>query len=377
MRKLIFLTALIAVLFPYRSFACITPNHIDDAQQIMDELNAGRHAVLCTNTTWILNKSIVFPTSAHDLYIYTDTFPHDNTRATLSLQTSTTNCAVRANEGQPNVQLRNLIIDGSGGTCTTCDHPLVWFGGASASGQIVDSCLLKGAHGWTHLVFERGNDPGCTAAQVTNNEIGPMGGSYVPNGHTDGLSLQCANSTVFYNYIHDFNDGGIVVFGAPGSDIWGNDIRSSEAISGIAMVDQSWSIWDPATGQYDENFQGTTVHNNTITATGPGGLMGYGIAMGRRLLDCTGYAYGGSVTNNLTTQEYGAYGFIYCYAVDGVSSWTVTGNTNQAGNGGPFYYSCEGTPPGSGQFLVHNADVVSSTLQSDFVDWGPMHAPYR
>jgi parallel beta-helix repeat protein len=46
----------------------------------------------------------------------------------------------------------------------------------------------------------------------------------------DGISLSCANSTVYNNTIVDATDGGIVIFGAPYSVVRENRIRAATRV---------------------------------------------------------------------------------------------------------------------------------------------------
>ena len=63
----------------------------------------------------------------------------------------------------------------------------------------------------------------CTGATIQNNDIGPCGSDAFQQW-ADGISLSCSNSIVRNNTISDATDGGIVIFGAPGSLIQNNTI---------------------------------------------------------------------------------------------------------------------------------------------------------
>jgi len=63
----------------------------------------------------------------------------------------------------------------------------------------------------------------CTGVIIQNNDIGPCG-SDVFQEWADGISLSCANSIIRNNIISDPTDGGIVIFGSPGSLIQNNTI---------------------------------------------------------------------------------------------------------------------------------------------------------
>lgn len=64
----------------------------------------------------------------------------------------------------------------------------------------------------------------CTNATITNNDIGPCGHDAPYGAWADGISISCKNSLVENNDIIDPTDGGIVVFGSPGSRVRNNRI---------------------------------------------------------------------------------------------------------------------------------------------------------
>lgn len=116
---------------------------------------------------------------------------------------------------------------------------------------------------------------------MQNNDIGPCGSDDFQQW-ADGISVACANSLVQNNMINNPTDGGIVLFGAPGTlvqnnTIWVQNVSGSYSfhlhfclmiltqhllsgaqhtlLGGINMVDI-----DPWSG----NYTGTEVRNNTI-----------------------------------------------------------------------------------------------------------------
>jgi len=381
MKNLVCCLMLLTVLACSAAAQCIgTPWTTNDAALIQAKLNAGQSAILCQNTAWEINQTILFPIQYDDISIYTEGLPRDDTRAFLYINSSSISVAVGANSwdfdgsqiiASDNVQLRNVIIDGGlsrFGSCggLPCYHgALIHFGGPT-SGQIVDSVKAYGARGWSTMLFERANTQfhnGCSHGQITNNEFGPSGYP-IPGQLADGISLQCSDSDVLFNLIQDITDGGIVIFGAPQSTIRYNDIRSNTqpAISGIAMVDQ----W----GELDGNYNNTQVFGNTITANA---FIKFGIAMGYKLF-CPGadlYNWGASVTNNTLQGSRMGYG----YVVDGVTNWTVSGNVDNSRHVGIPRRGCGdcGLPPPSG-FIRHigpHTDSFSS-YQPEFVN-GCLH----
>lgn len=345
---------------------CMSPDSstgLSPGRQIEEKLWSGQTAILCTNTVWNLtevswsgdtainftpNPSRGLPTP-HDVYILTDTQPHDSSRATLRLATYATSTAIKALESS-NAQIRNLIIDGGGTSCGSSCGGLIWFGGLT-TGQIVDSNYVYNAKGWSNVLLGDGST-NCSYAQVTNNEIGY---STAPGKH-DGVSLQCSNSSVFQNYVHDTTDGGIVIFQAPGSEISHNIIEadSVQMLFGISMVDH-----DPWGG----DFTNTSVHDNTITANT---YMNVALAMGNRLLlygpSCqTGTNSGASVYNNNLYGTKMGYGFL----IDGVANWYAMDNYDYSTHVGSSGTTCDGntvTPQG---YLIHT-DHASGTFPNRY-----------
>src|SRR5262249_3672249 len=162
------------------------------------------------------------------------------------------------------------------------------------------------------------------------------------------------SSLVENNTIVDATDGGIVVFGAPGSTVRNNTIRAAtrSLLGGINMVDYS-----PTSGDYT----GTIVENNTVDASGA--LIRVGIAMGPRVwFDCsiTQVNRGGTVRNNTLTGSHMRYG----YAADGVTNWTVLDNVSNAVHSGVGCSVCDADPPGAFQrHIIHSG----GTFQPEFV----------
>lgn len=344
----------------------------DHARQIENVLRAGCNAVLAQGTVWDLTTlsstgfAAIDFNGAANVSIYTAGLPHwSYQKALLRLINSQTACAVKANQGEDNAQLRNIRIDGGGTNCGMACHTqaLVWFGGAGATGQIVDSVELFNARAWTHIVFEGS----CDWGQITNSVIGPSDPLYT-NAVTDGISLQCRHTEVWQNLITDVTDGGIVVFASAYSHIRDNEIRNDtrSAIAGIAMVD-----YYP-----DGNFEGVVVSGNRIYANQ---FVKFGIAMGRRIHDsCPNEDLIGtaSVTDNTLFGTQLGYG----YVIDGVNNWEVKRNTidPSARHVGYGISACV-TPPPPGSFLIHRAHAPGANYQTEFRDRGPLdgaHAEY-
>lgn len=87
----------------------------------------------------------------------------------------------------------------------------------------------------------------------------------------DGISLSCADATIRGNTVTDTTDGGIVIFGSPGSLIRGNTIvsKTQVGLGGINLVD-----WNPWNG----NYKDVTISGNVLSTEGA--MIKIGIAMG-------------------------------------------------------------------------------------------------
>jgi parallel beta-helix repeat protein len=220
----------------------------------------------------------------------------------------------------------------------------------------VQNSYAHDTRSWSTMHFIEGvvtnSVPQCQGAKILNNTIGPAGTATPSGTWADGISLACGTSLVQGNTVRDATDGGIVIFGAPGSSVRNNTITAvtQTLLGGINLVDYA-----PMNG----NYAGTTVTGNVIDAQSA--LIKVGIAMGPQVWGCgTGTNTGASVTGNTLQGQDMAYG----YAVNGVSNWTVTGNVDNSRHVGTVGAGCGGTPSAPAGFQVQAA--TGSTLQSQF-----------
>jgi parallel beta-helix repeat protein len=70
---------------------------------------------------------------------------------------------------------------------------------------------------------------------VQNNDIGPCGVDTFQEW-ADGISVSCANSVVRHNMIKGATDGGIVLFGAPGTQVYNNTIWVTNVRIFISLI---------------------------------------------------------------------------------------------------------------------------------------------
>ncbi|KAL8283195.1 hypothetical protein RQP46_005973 [Phenoliferia psychrophenolica] len=339
---------------------------------------------LCPGAVINLSGPIVY-TAARQV-ITTKGLPTGDLRATLVVTGGGQSCAVYGTCPACNsIALTNVQVNGNRPALGWIQNGqgLIEMGGSN-TGQVVDSIHSYEPRGWTALHLIEGTSNSCSGASVKNSQFGPSGhgpsgtaqfrmvkarrdiGTYAPGQWADGISLACKQSTVSGNTIIDATDGAIVVFGAPGSKITGNNIIAStrQLLGGINAVDF---------GPFYGDYANTVVSGNTITASGA--MIKVGLALGPLTwsnLNSTGYRNsGGSFTNNMfTTAGLGYFG--YGISVSGYTGGTVTGNKFTAASfGGVTGAACQNSPAVPfGAAYVNQYTTSGMTLQSSIVNAG-------
>jgi len=317
-----------------------------------------KRAVLCQGAVFELTGPVVI--SADRQKIYTEGFPTDDRRATLRIVSPTLTTAVIMRD-YSDVVLSHVIMDGNRPNLGYRGGDALVYAGGSSSGQVIRAVRIIEPRSWSALQLIQGHPspaPPCSNALVEDNEIGPAGSSN--ETWADGISLACTNTTVRNNRIVDATDGGIVIFGAPGSLIEGNTIRAETRtlLGGINMVD-----FDP----YEGNYTGTIVRNNTIEAAGA--VIRIGLGMGPRVWGCwpadsDKTLQGAVVTGNILRGEKMQYGF----AVDGVQDWTVTGNVDEAMHSGTPSVDCRGQIASAPAGFQYYAPRAQGVFQDEFAE---------
>jgi hypothetical protein len=313
---------------------------------------AGAAAVLCPGALFTLNNPVVFTASNQKLY--TKGLPTGGSRAILRINNDGFTTAIRGID-QSGIVIQNIQVDGNRSAFGYLSGDALILIGGRASDQTVSNVRAYGTRSWSTIHIFEGHItdgvPHCQNANISNNTLGPAG---TPDGFwADGISLACGNSTVENNEIIDATDGAIVVFGAPGSVIQNNYIvaATQDLLGGINMVD-----YNPTGG----NYTGTQVRDNTIDARGA--LIRVGIAMGPAVWFCSeSINFGGTVADNVLQGIHFGFG----YAVNGVSNWTVTGNSDFSRHVGVVGVTCGNIPSQPAGYQYQS--VTSSTLQSEFV----------
>jgi parallel beta-helix repeat protein len=320
---------------------------------------AGAAVVLCPNATYRLNGVINFTQPNQELR--TDPADTCPARARLVVVNPSMTTAING-VGISGVKVRCLELDGGRGALNYLGGGALIELGGDASGQVVDRVRAYEPRAWSTIHFYEGSwqTAGCADGAITNNDVGPAGR---PDGTwADGITLACRNSTVSGNTVTDATDGAIVVFGSSGSTISGNTVRANGAtlLGGINLVD--YGRLD--IGPYWGDFNNVTVSNNTVDAAGA--FIKTGIAMGPPIWDCTwlGLVNRGAhvIGNRLSGQHFG-----YGYVINGVSNFTVLGNTSSARHSGTPGPGCRGHAPPAPLAFQYNPQTSSGTFQPEFL----------
>ncbi|KDQ08271.1 hypothetical protein BOTBODRAFT_571308 [Botryobasidium botryosum FD-172 SS1] len=354
----------------------------DRLQNLLNTSGPGYRLSLCPQKTYLLTAPLVF--TAPNQEISTLGYPTDDTRATLvvngpifnggghtiAINGTCTNCDY--------VRVRNIQVNGTRGNYTILNGGGNLEMGGPNKGQLVEYVKSWDPRGWSCLHICEGDLVNCSNTTVRYNDIGPCGSDRGDLQWADGISLACTNSRVHGNMINSSTDGGITIFGSPGSTVENNTIWVEDRTMRAGL---SLSNYNP----YHGDYRGTTVRNNTIRggfATGApanssvtrgvnkkDAMIKIGISAGTRIW--YGNAYGNNATmgamvssNRLTG------GFSYGMAVSGVGNFTLVdnalfGNTAFFGNRGPTCSPIAPIPDPSAYIYQFNT-TLQSTLQFEF-----------
>ncbi|KAF9450934.1 hypothetical protein P691DRAFT_809138 [Macrolepiota fuliginosa MF-IS2] len=358
----------------------------DPANTVTDRLNTllngsgpGFILQLCPNAQYLIQEPIFF--TFPDQEISTLGYPTGEDRATLVVNGPVANGQghTTAVDGTcPNcsgVKLRNIQIDGTRrGAPPTLGGGNIEMGGPN-SGQLIEYVRSFDPRSWSCLHIAEGPLT-CNNVTVQNNDIGPCGSDAFQEW-ADGISLACRNSVVRNNMIEGPTDGGIVVFGSPGSKIYNNTIWvvNQTLLGGINMVD-----YDPFQGDYTD----TVVQDNTILggfstdAPEPSEKLGnnpshaiikIGIAVGPRTW--FGDRYGSNVSRSGTvTGNTFSGAFSYAMALTSAQNFTIqsntlVGNTSFIGARGPNCSDTD-TVPTPAPFLLDTNTTSLLSIQTGF-----------
>ncbi|KAF9462052.1 hypothetical protein BDZ94DRAFT_763346 [Collybia nuda] len=358
----------------------------DPADTVTDRLNnllknsgPGYVLRLCPGKQYIIQAPIAF--MAPNQEISTLGYPTGEDRATLVV-----NGPVDDGEGHSTavdgtcltcsgVKLRNIQINGTrSGAPPTNGGGNIEMGGEN-SDQLIEFVRSYDPRGWSCLHIAEGS-LNCNNVTVQNNDIGPCGSDTFQEW-ADGISMSCRNSVVRNNMIEGATDGGIVVFGSPGTQVHDNTIwiLNQTLLGGINMVD-----YDP----FDGDYTGTVVRDNMILggfATDleePGDMKGnnfenavikIGIAVGPRTW--FGDKFGNNISHSgiITGNKFSG-AFSYAIAVTSARNFTIEnnslmGNTSFIGARGVNCSESDSVPPPA-PFIVDPRTTETLSVQPNF-----------
>jgi hypothetical protein len=105
--------------------------------------------------------------------------------------------------------------------------------GGATSGQLVEHVRSFDPRSWSCLHIAEGGLK-CSNVIVQNNDVGPCGSDAFFQW-ADGISVACASAIVRNNLVNTATDGGVVLFGSPGSvvennTIWVENVSSTDIL---------------------------------------------------------------------------------------------------------------------------------------------------
>lgn len=95
--------------------------------------------------------------------------------------------------------------------------------GGANSNQLIEYVHSYDTRSWSCLHVAEGSLL-CNNVVVQNNDIGPCGSDKFQEW-ADGISVSCRSAVVRNNEVTDATDGGVVLFGSPGTIVEYNTIR--------------------------------------------------------------------------------------------------------------------------------------------------------
>ncbi|KAJ7771034.1 hypothetical protein DFH07DRAFT_804567 [Mycena maculata] len=352
--------------------SCVDP---EPSETVSERINTLLHSSgpgyilsLCPSEHYYIQSPLVF--AAADQEISTAGYPLGHQRASLIVSGPDHTVAVDGTRpGCSGAMLRNIQINGNRGNAPPMPGGAnVVFGGVNEN-QTIQYVRSYDPRSWSCIHLTEG-DLSCRNVTVQNNDIGPCGAELLDEW-ADGISVSCQNSVVRNNLVMNPTDGGIVVFGSPGTQVYNNTIwvTNQTLLGGINMVD--YLPWDG-------NYTDTVVRDNTIIggyADAGGGTSGtstvikIGIAIGPRTWFGDEYldniTFAGTVTGNRLS---GA--FVYGIAMSSAENFTVQDNvmfdnyTFIGGSGPSCPFNGDAVPAPAA--FIYDTTTSTVSVQSDF-----------
>lgn len=350
----------------------------DTIQQTLNSLGPYSTLYLPPRTRWAVKETIHLQPHQE---LATMGYPEDGKEIAWLEADESCNGHILSGANMPGIRIRNIGFDGGMEQYGPSKdrEVMIKLGDSRGINQVIDRCILRHPRGWSCLqVFEGAED-----VRITNNRVGPAGYDESAMGKkgfwADGISYAGLNGLVAGNIVTDATDGGIVIFGAPGTLVTSNTVvtRTRMASGAINLVDHL---------PYEGDYVGTIVVHNTVRMEGS--FLGIGVAQGPSVWwlpkpnETPPYNYGAVVRFNLITAAPNTTSSVgYGYAVSEVDDWMCTDNEvspNVVFQGDTPGMSREprlaSLPPGP---FVRAPSLVgsgptNSLLQAEFVE-GPIH----
>ncbi|KAE8547711.1 hypothetical protein EYB25_009504 [Talaromyces marneffei] len=319
-------------LLGFAGAACLSSGDQTTINSLFSSGGAGTVVQLCAGTTISVTATITF--TANNQELSTSGYPTDDARAIIQPTSGSNVSMLLRGYGFDGLRVKNIQFDG-----LRPSLGLVEDGGATielgqaSNGIEISNIMSQNSRAWSCLhLIQGGADTPCTNVTISNNKIGPCGNE----GHNsagvpqwaDGISFACRDSLIENNYIEGSTDGGIVLFGAPGTTVQGNTIISSTTDSGFGAINMVDYL-------YDGSYANVVVTNNTIIGQK---MFNTGIAIGAFAWSFNDDVFlqgPATVTNNLISGN-------IPFAI-GVNGWTggltVTGNDVSGVNSPSSNYS--------------------------------------
>ncbi|WOO77549.1 uncharacterized protein LOC62_01G001123 [Vanrija pseudolonga] len=312
----------VLTLLTLTSGACL-PNSTSSTalQAALTQGGAGYVLSLCPNEVYDLSQPLAF--ASPDQEISTEGYPAGSARAVLRV-VGGTSAVSGTRAGLDGARLRYVQVDGNRGALPPATGAAAIEMGGNNANQLIEHVRSYDARAWSCLHVAEG-DLRCTNTTVQYCDVGPCGQADF-GAWADGISLSCRDSAVQFNTVTDATDGGVVVFGAPGSVVRNNTIQAvtRPMLGGINLVDVV--PWVPG------NYTHTQVLDNAISggfgdaASAAGALVKVGIAIGPRVW--FGDKYGANVSTGGVVRGNVLRGaFSFGIAVASADSFVVADNS--------------------------------------------------
>ncbi|KAG8930962.1 hypothetical protein FRC01_002011 [Tulasnella sp. 417] len=294
----------------------------DTIQQALNSLGPYSVLYLPPRTRWAVKETIYLQPHQE---LATMGYPEDGKEIAWLEAEESCDGHMLSGANKPGVRIRNIGFDGGMEKYGPSKdrEAMIKLGDLRGLDQVIDRCILRHPRGWSCLqVFEGGED-----VRITNNRVGPAGYDEHVMGEgywADGISYAGLNGLVAGNSVTDTTDGGIVIFGAPGTLVTSNTVvtRTRMASGAINLVDHL---------PYGGNYVGTSVVHNTIRMEGS--FLGIGVAQGPSVWwlpkpnEAPVYNHGAVVRFNLITAAPNTTSSVgYGFAASDVDNWICTDN---------------------------------------------------